>query len=103
MRSKLQLSISMSSNPRTWPVLDGSVGVDGVDLVIAPLHPSEMFWRQLKFGEFDISEMSLSSLMMAIAHGDDRFVGIPVFTMHHFFHTGILVRHDSDIRSPFDL
>lgn len=103
MRSKLQLSISVSSNPRTWPLLDGSVTVDGIDLVVTPLHPSEMFWRQLKFGDFDISEMSLSSLMMAIAHGDDRFVGIPVFTTHHFFHTGILVRRDADIRSPVDL
>jgi len=28
---KLQLSIAMSSNPRTWPILDGRVTADGID------------------------------------------------------------------------
>jgi len=103
MSTKLQLSISFAANPRTWPLIDGSVTVDGVDLVITPSHPSEIFWRQLKFGDFDISEMSMSSLMMALAHGDDRFVGIPVFTTHRFFHTSMLVRRDAGIETPADL
>jgi len=103
MSSKLQLSISFAPNPRTWPLIDGSVTVEGVDLVITPSHPSEIFWRQLKFADFDISEMSMSSLMMALAHGDDRFVGIPVFTTHRFFHTSILVRRDAGIAAPADL
>ena len=56
-----------------------------------------MFWRQLKFAEFDASEMSFSSLMMAKAGGDERWVGLPVFTTRKFFHTGILVRRDAKI------
>jgi 4,5-dihydroxyphthalate decarboxylase len=103
MSTKLQLSISFAANPRTWPLIDGAVTVDGVDLVITPSHPSEIFWRQLKFADFDISEMSMSSLMMALAHGDDRFVGIPVFTTHRFFHTSMLVRRDAGIETPADL
>jgi 4,5-dihydroxyphthalate decarboxylase len=103
MSTKLQLSISFAANPRTWPLIDGRVKVEGVDLVITPSHPSEIFWRQLKFGDFDISEMSMSSLMMALAHGDDRFVGIPVFTTHRFFHTSMLVRRDAGIATPADL
>ncbi len=99
----LQLSIALTSNPRTWPLLDGTVRADGVDLLISVLHPSEMFYRQLKFSEFDISEMSLSSFMMARARNDDRFIGIPVFTTHHFFHTWPLVRRDSKIERPQDL
>ena len=31
--------------------------------------PSELFWRQLRFAEFDVSEMSISSLMMAKSQG----------------------------------
>lgn len=103
MSTKLQLSISFAANPRTWPLIDGRVKVEGVDLVITPSHPSEIFWRQLKFGDFDISEMSMSSLMMALAHGDDRFVGIPVFTTHRFFHTSVLVWRDARIETPADL
>jgi 4,5-dihydroxyphthalate decarboxylase len=41
--------------------------------------------------------------MMALAHGDDRFVGIPVFTTHRFFHTSMLVRRDAGIETPADL
>jgi 4,5-dihydroxyphthalate decarboxylase len=99
----IQLSIGMASNPRTWPIFDGTVKPDGIDLIPTPVHASELFWRQLKFGDFDVSEMSFSSLIMAMANGDDRWVGLPVFTTRRFFHTGILVRKDSGINSPADL
>lgn len=100
---KIQLSIALDTNPRTRPILDGTVQPDGIDLVPTPLHPADMFWRQLKFAEFDVSEMSFSSLIKAVAAGDDRFVGIPVFTTHHFFQNWILVRRDAEIDTPADL
>ena len=100
---KLRLSIGMASNPRTWPILDGQVAPDGIDLVPSVVHPSELFWRQLRFGDFDVSEMSFSSLMMAKANGDDRWVGLPVFTTRRFFHTEILVRRDARMETPADL
>jgi len=62
-----------------------------------------MFWRQLHFAEFDISEMSLSSLLIAIAHGDTRWTAIPVFTSREFFHTRAWIRTDRGIESPADL
>jgi 4,5-dihydroxyphthalate decarboxylase len=101
--SKITLSIGITSNPRTWPIIDGTVKPDGIDLVPTVLHPSELFWRQLRFAEFDISEMSMSSLLMAQSKGDDRFVGIPVFTTRRFFHTVFVVRKDAKIDAPADL
>src|ERR1700704_3212732 len=100
---KLQLSLAISSNPRSWPILDGTVKPDGIDLVPTILHPSEMFWRQLRFADFDVSEMSFSSLMMAVAGGDTRWVGIPVFTTRRMFQVGTLVRKDRGIDKPSDL
>jgi 4,5-dihydroxyphthalate decarboxylase len=100
---RLQFSLGITSNPRTWPVIDGQIKPDGIDLVSTVLHPSELFWRQLRYSEFDISEMSVSSLMIARSKGDDRFVGIPVFTTRLFFHTTTLVRRDAGINSPADL
>ena len=100
---RLPLSIALSDNPRTWPVIEGRVAPDSIDLMPTVLHPSEMFWRQLKFSEFDVCEMSISSLMIARAQGDDRFVGIPIFTTRRFFHTSVLVRKDSGIEKPTDL
>jgi 4,5-dihydroxyphthalate decarboxylase len=100
---KLQLSLAIASNPRSWPILDGTVKADGIELIPTVLHPSELFWRQLRFADFDLSEMSFSSLMMARAGGDDRWVGLPVFTTRKFFHTEIMVRRDSKIEKPADL
>ena len=99
----IQLSIGITDNPRTWPIIERRVKADGIDLMPTVLHPSELFWRQLRFAEFDVSEMSMSSLMMAKSKGDDRFVGIPVFTTRLFFHTTILVRKDAKIDKPADL
>ena len=99
----LQLSIGMTSNPRTWPIFDSRVRPDGIELILNRVHPSELFWRQLRFTDFDISEMSFSSLIMAKSKRDDRWVGVPVFTTRKFYHAGILVRKDAGIASPADL
>jgi len=100
---KLQLSLGIAANPRTWPILDGRVRPDGIDLIPSIVHPSELFWRELRFGDFDVAEMSMSSLMMTTAHGDERWTGIPVFTTRRFFHVNILARKDAGIESPSDL
>lgn len=101
--ANLQLSLAITSNPRTWPIIDGRVKADGIDFAKTVLGPAEMFWRQLSFAEFDVSEMSMSELMMIRDRGDDRFIGIPVFTTRRFYHTGIFVREDARIASPADL
>jgi 4,5-dihydroxyphthalate decarboxylase len=41
--------------------------------------------------------------MMTLAGGDERWVGLPVFTTKRFFHTGVLVRRDAGIEVPADL
>ena len=99
----LPLSIALSDNARTRPILEGKVKADGIAFTCTNMHPSELFWRQLRFAEFDVSEMSLSGLMMAVAGGDDRWVGIPVFTTRKMFQVGVLVRKDRGIEVPADL
>jgi 4,5-dihydroxyphthalate decarboxylase len=101
--SHLELSIALSDNERTRPLLEGRVVPQGIKLVPTMVHPSEMFWRQLRFAEFDISEMSMSSLIISAARGDTRWLAIPVFTMRKFFHTSIIVRADCGIAKPADL
>jgi len=100
---KLKLSIGLMDNPRTRPIFDGRVKPDGVDLIPSDVFASELFWRELKFEDFDLAEMSMSTLMMAVAAGDRRFVGIPVFTTRKFFHTETLVRRAAKIDGPSDL
>jgi 4,5-dihydroxyphthalate decarboxylase len=99
----LQLSIAMANNPRTRAIFEDKVKADGISLICTPLHASELFWRQLRFGDFDVSEMSMSSFLMAVAGGDTRWVGLPVFTTRRMFNVGVLVRKDRGIEKPADL
>jgi 4,5-dihydroxyphthalate decarboxylase len=99
----LQLSIGITNNPRTWPIIDGTVKPEGIDLIPTILHPSELFWRQLHFAEFAVSEMSCSSFMIVTGQGDPRFLGLPIFTTRRFYHTFILVRRQAGIETPADL
>lgn len=99
----LKLSAAFSVNPMTVAIHEGRVHPAGVQWHVSAMHPSEMFWRQLRFAEFDISEMSLSSLAIATAKGSRDWVAVPVFTTRRFFHTGIVVRDDAGIRRPEDL
>lgn len=99
----MELSIALTVNERTRPILDGAVTADGIRFVPTALTPGEIFWRQLKYAEFDVSEMSLGSFTIATAKGETRWVGIPVFPVRAFFHTGILVRKAAGIAKPEDL
>ena len=99
----LKLSLAVTSNPRTRPIIDGRVDVADIEFTKTVLGPAEMFWRQLGSAEFDVSEMSMSELMIIRARGDERFVGIPVFTTRRFYHTVMFVRKDAHIDRPADL
>ncbi|WP_433888443.1 ABC transporter substrate-binding protein [Streptomyces sp. CA-111067] len=99
----LNVSLALNPGPLTRPLLDGEITAEGVNWAATALHPSEMFWRQLHFGDFDVSEMSLSSLIQSVAKGDRTWLGLPVFTTRHVCHTDIIVRADAGITSPADL
>ncbi|HVB06463.1 MAG TPA: hypothetical protein VNF07_09505 [Acidimicrobiales bacterium] len=101
--ANLELSFSIGRNPRSNPILTGEVKPEGIDLHPSSIHPSELFWRQLGYQEFQASEMSMSSLLIALAHGIDTWVGVPIFTSRQFFHTGVLVREGSGITKPEEL
>ncbi len=102
-RSVLELSIALSDNPRTRPIIEGRVTPEAIRLVPTTLHPSEMFWRQLRFGDFDVSEMSMSTLTILTSQGNRDWVGLPIYTMRKFFHTEIVSHKDSGIKVPADL
>lgn len=103
VRNALDLSIALSDGVLVRPLVEGAVGPQGINLIPTVVHPSEMFWRQLHYGDFDISEMSLSSLMIATDRGDRRWTALPIYTMRRFFHTGVLVRKGAGIATAADL
>ena len=99
---RLELSFATRINERVRPLVEGSVQPAGIDLVPTLSHPGETFWRQLRFGDFDVSEMSLSSYLIAKSRGSD-LVAIPAFPSRRFFHIELEARADAGIDSPGDL
>jgi len=100
---KLELTLACGRYDRTQPLIDGRVAPEGVDLTFLPLRPGETFWRMLNHGEFDVSEMSLSSYTILRSEGDTRFIAIPVFPSRVFRHSAVYLRADSTIERPQDL
>ncbi|MFJ9030523.1 ABC transporter substrate-binding protein [Streptomyces sp. NPDC102274] len=62
----------------------------------------DAFRRMVRGLEFDISEMALTTYLVAKAHGV-RFTALPVFLVRGFHHGAILRDPASDIRVPRDL
>jgi 4,5-dihydroxyphthalate decarboxylase len=100
---KLELTLACGRYDRTQALIDGRVAPEGVDLTFIPLRPGETFWRMLNHGEFDASEMSLSSYTILRSEGDTRFIAIPVFPSRVFRHSAVYVRADCTIERPEDL
>jgi len=101
--SNLKLTLACGRYDRTQPLIDGRVQPQGVDLTYLPLRPGETFWRMLNHGEFDVSEMSLSSYTILRSEGDTRFVAIPVFPSRVFRHSAVYLRADSKTETPQEL
>ena len=101
--SAVPLNLACGDYDRVWPLASGRVRAEGIDLNVIPLQPEECFWRMMTNAEFDVAELSLASYTIARAHGDDRFVAIPVFLSRSFRHSTIYLREDSDITEAADL
>lgn len=99
----MALALACNTYDRTIPLQDGSVRPEGLDLNFIPMLPGELFRRQARFAEFDVSEFSLSTHVLLTGRGDRRMVGIPVFPSRMFRHSNIFVRRDGPVRSPTDL
>jgi 4,5-dihydroxyphthalate decarboxylase len=101
--SRLQLTLACWDYDRTRALLDGTVQVDGVDLVYLPTPIEETFFRMQHYKEFDVAEMSLSGYVLSLFFDSPPFVAIPVFPSRIFRHSSIYVHADGRIREPSDL
>jgi len=98
----LTLSFISNYNERVEPLMNGTVKADGVEIIPTYSHPSETFWRQLKFHEFHVAEMSMSSYLIARSRGADM-IALPVFPSRRFFHAEQSYHVDSGIKQASDL
>lgn len=104
----LPLTLACGPYDRTRALADGRVPVEGADLRYLALDPEEIFFRMLGHGEFDVSELSLSSCLLTHLAGGppgppSPLVAIPVFPSRSFRHSGVYVSEKSGVTRPEDL
>jgi len=98
----LQLTIACGDYDRTHPLIDGSITPEGIELNWLTLPHLEIWTRMLNYYDFDASEISLSSYIIARSLGKP-LTAIPVFPARAFRHSYIFINTKSGIREPKDL
>ncbi|GAB7389162.1 ABC transporter substrate-binding protein [Bacillaceae bacterium] len=101
--SKLKLSFACWDYDRIRALTDGTVQPKGIELNWLNMPVEETFWRMMRHQEFDVSELSLSSYLIARDRGYPKFTAIPVFMSRFFRHSGIYINVHSGIKEPADL
>jgi len=99
----LPLTIAINDYDHVRDLLTGRVEAEGISLTALNFEVEEIFFRFVRFREWDISEMSMGKYVSLRAGGDDTLTAIPVFPSRLFRHSGIYVRSDGPVRAPGDL
>ncbi len=104
----MDLTLSFAINPydRVLPLTTGEVKPGGIrlDYVGMPGGNGVVFYDQLKFARYDVSEMSISSYLIQRARGWPYRM-LPAFHNRNFSYTDLVIRDGSGIRvdHPEDL
>ena len=97
-----QLTFAGACYDRTQALIDGTVQPEGLDLNWLILHYPEIWRRMLNDYDFDASELSLSSYLIAKSMGKP-LIAIPVFPARTFRHSYVFINNKSGITKPGDL
>ena len=103
----LTLTMAYSANPRIAPIADGTVQPEHFNLNVVTVEGGLLFFRNLKYDEFDASEMSISETMLAMERREVTkkwdWSAIPVFPSRGQFWAGMYANTKSGINSFADL
>src|SRR5215475_6280308 len=97
------ISVASGEYDRIRAIRDGSVKIEGCAVTYHLVEPNQLFARNLKSQEFDVSEMSFSTYIALRDQDKAHYTAIPVFLSRAFRHSAIFVRTDRGIASPVDL
>ena len=102
----LRLTVGFSDNPRVRPLMDGAVTAQNIDLDFVTGPVAELFYRSLKFEEFDVMEMAIACTIMAKERSDGNrwdWAALPVFLSKSFLFVHLYVNAGSGIKQFSDL
>ena len=97
------LSLAISYYDHVSDLLRGRVRAEGISLTVIELPVEEIFFRMVKFTEFDVAEFSMGKYVSLVAAGDPPFVAIPVFPSRVFRQSAFYKATRAGIRDAKDL
>jgi 4,5-dihydroxyphthalate decarboxylase len=97
-----QLTLACGDYDRTHALVDGTIKPEGLELNWLDLPHLEIWTRMLNFYDFDASEMSLASYVIAKTL-DKPLIALPLFPARAFRHSYIFINANSGIKEPRDL
>lgn len=101
--SRVAITVACGSYDRTLPIRDGRIPIEGCDINFITMEPEEVFFRSLRYEEFDVAELSFSSYLMLTSRGECPYIAVPAFVSRVFRHMAIYIRTDRGIKRPEDL
>jgi len=101
--ANIPLSFAINPYEHVRDLLDGTVRAEGIDFTFLRVPTEEIFYRFVRFREWDVSEMAFGKLAVLVSQGDNSIVAIPVFPSRVFRHSSIYVRSDGGITRPEQL
>ena len=102
----LRITMAFSDNPRVQPLRDGTVKPENIDLDMLTVPPSDLFYRNLAYDEFDASEMSISETLLAMERSDGTkwdWSALPAYLSRGHVWPGLYVNTASGVESLGDI
>ena len=103
----LPLRIAFSENPMVRPLKDGRVKPNNIELDFVTVdHPGDLFYRNLKFDEFDVSEMGIPWTIRIMEMNEPKrwdWGKLPIFLSRGTGWTNLYVNAASGIHHLRDL
>jgi 4,5-dihydroxyphthalate decarboxylase len=101
--ARLALTLAISDYDHARDLVEGRIRAEGITLVPLRFAVEEIFFRFVKFREWEVSEVSFAKYVSLRSQGDDSLVALPVFPSRVFRHSSLYVRADGPVREVQDL
>ena len=100
----VRLTLATGDFDHVRDLTNGTVTPDGIELTCLHFdHVEEIFFRFLRFREWEVSELSFGAYVARISRGFEDLIAIPVFPARSFRQSSFYVRGDGSVDSPSDL
>jgi 4,5-dihydroxyphthalate decarboxylase len=105
----LHLKIRCGPNPRVEPLIDGTVKPENIELEFESKNVAELFYDNIRYDEFELSEMSISETLLCMERraewGNGRWdwFALPVYLSRGHLWTSMHVNSEAGIQNAGDL